>query len=254
MTDSSVNLAGHVAVVTGAAGGLGREICNALAKAGARIALLDLDGSAATKLAAELGDEHIGVGVNITDTDGVRTVFEQIAETFGRVDILVNNAAVRYEEPFLDHDVARLKRTLDVNIVGPFLCAQSAARMMAAQGEGSIVNIASIAGLSAFRNRAAYVTSKAGLMGLTRAIAWELGHTGIRCNAIAPGIVETPLTKHYFEQPGMASLIETNTALGRWAQPEEIAGSVLFLCSEAASYIQGQTIVIDGGWLCGKGY
>lgn len=254
MTLAVSTLAGKAGVITGATGGLGREMCAGFAEAGARVALLDLDGAEAVKFAAELGGDHIGIGVDITDPDSVAAAFRQVVLAFGRLDFLVNNAAVRYEVPFLEHDVARFKRTLDVNIVGAFLCAQSAARVMVDQGGGKIVNIASISGLSAFRNRPAYVASKAGLMGLTRAIAWELGPKGIFCNALAPGILETPLTSHYFEDPEMAALIRANTALERWGQSREIVAPALFLCSDAASYIQGQTIVADGGWLAGKGY
>lgn len=247
-------LAGKAGVITGAVGGLGGAMCAAFATAGARVALLDLDGATAADQAAALDGDHIGIGVDVTDPESVTAAFARTATEFGRIDFLVNNAGIRYEASFLDHDLARWKQTLDVNLTGTFLCAQSAARIMAVQGAGKIVNIASISAVSSFRRRPAYVASKTGVLGLTRAIAWEMGPAGINCNAITPGIIETPMTRHYFEDPEMAALIKAGTASERWGQPQEVANTAIFLCSDAASYIQGQAIVVDGGWLAGKGY
>jgi NAD(P)-dependent dehydrogenase (short-subunit alcohol dehydrogenase family) len=125
---------------------------------------------------------------------------------------------------------------------------------MRRRGGGRVVNIASVAAELAFRDRAAYNVSKAGLVTLTKSMALELGGAGICCNAIAPGIVETPLNRHYFDDPALRAAIVENTPMGRWGQPAEIAGPVVFLCSDAAGFINGVTIPVDGGWSCGKGY
>lgn len=251
---SELSLAGKAGIITGALGGIGRRMSETFAEAGARVALFDLDGDAATRAAAGLGEGHIGIGVDIGDPGQVRSAVAEAARTFGAVDYLVNNAAIRSELSFLDQDLESWNRTLAVNLTGAFLCAQEAARVMIGQGGGKIVNIASAAGLSAVNNRSSYIASKAGLIGLTRSIAWELGGKGVYCNAIAPGVTETPLTAHYFDRPELAKLIRDNTPLERWAQPDDMAGPALFLCSAASNYIQGQVLVVDGGWLAGKGF
>jgi gluconate 5-dehydrogenase len=247
-------LIGRCGAITGALGGLGQEMCSTFTAAGARVALLDLDEEKTCIRASEFGHGSMGCGVDITDARSVTDVFARVAREFGKLDFLVNNAGVRFEVPFLKHDVERWRRTLEVNLTGTFLCAQAAARIMVKSGGGKIVNIASIAGRSAFRTRPAYVSSKAGIIGLTQAIAWELGSSGIYCNAIAPGFIETPLTAHYFEDHELAALIRSGTSLGRWGTPRDIVGPTAFLCSQLSDYIQGTTLFVDGGWLAGKGY
>ncbi len=247
-------LRGRCGVITGASGGLGKAICSAFRDAGARVALLDIDEEAVRAHAEVLGYGAVAYGVDVTDEEAVNKAFNDVAEKFDGLDFLVNSAGIRFERSFLEHNSVTWQKTLDVNLTGAFLCIQAAVKIMLRYGGGRIVNISSVAASSAFTMRPAYIASKAGLEGLTRAIAWELGPRGIACNAIAPGIIETPLTAHYFAQPELAALIRRGTALGRWATPEEIAGPAVFLCSDLASFIQGTTIVVDGGWLAGKGY
>jgi len=247
-------LHGLKGIVTGAAGGLGRAFAQALRDAGARVAVFDVDGAAAERAAQELGASAIGLGVDVTDQPGVMAAVARTNEEFGQIDFLLNNAGVRHEAPFLEHGLDDWRRTVDVNLTGPFVCAQAVANVMVEQGGGAIVNVASIAGLLAFRTRPAYVASKAGLMGLTRAIAVELADRGVRCNAIAPGILETPLTNHFFENPEMAETIRTGSPTGRWGQTDDMVGAAVFLCGPHAGYVNGATFVIDGGWTAGKGY
>ena len=255
MAELEAPLAGRAGIITGAAGGLGRGFAEAFGNAGARLGLLDRDGAAVGELARQIGCGSVALEADITDEDQVWRAFDQAQAQLGRLDFLVNNAGIRYEVPFLEHDLDRWRMTLDVNLTGSFLCAQAAARAMVTQmGGGKIVNIASTAGLLAFTARAAYVASKAGVFGLTRAIAAELGPRGVYCNAIAPGVISTPLTEHYFDDEQRAATLREGTPLRRWGSPGDLGGAAVFLCSAQSDFVQGATIVIDGGWIAGKGY
>lgn len=240
-------------VITGALGGIGRVLCAAFTAAGARVAMLDIE-EAALQAQASTCVGAIATAADISSENQVTAAIDCALGSFGRLDFLINNAGVRYECAFLDHDLSSWRRTLDVNLTGSFLCARAACRIMVERGGGSIVNIASVAAQSAFRGRAAYVASKSALLGLTRAIAWELGPRGIRCNAIAPGIIETALTSHYFEDETRAAGIREQTPARRWGQPEDLSGAAIFLCGPGADFVQGATLCVDGGWLAGKGY
>jgi NAD(P)-dependent dehydrogenase (short-subunit alcohol dehydrogenase family) len=245
-------LAGKAGVVTGGSQGLGRAIAEAFAAAGAAVAVVDVAG--AQDAAAALGGGAIGLTADVTDAGAIDAAFAEVAERLGGFDFLINNAGVRAMAPFVDHPLDVWRRTLDVNLTGSFICAQVAARLMLARGGGAIVNLASIAGRLALKNRIAYDVSKGGVISLTQAIAAELSGSGVRCNAIAPGIIETPLSAEYFRDPAMTSVIVANTPAGRWGQPPEIAGPAVFLCSDAASFVTGETLFVDGGWNAAKGY
>jgi gluconate 5-dehydrogenase len=245
-------LDGRCGIITGAAGGLGGTFAQAFVAEGAQVELWDLRG--ADDVVAQLGGSATGRSVDITDPQAVAAATAAAQARFGRVDFLVNNAGVRTEVAFLEQTVEDWRRTIDVNLTGTFVCSQAAARVMVDQGAGKILNIASISGILAFTTRPAYVSSKAGVMGLTRAIAAELGPHGVNCNAIAPGIFETPLTSHYFADEALATVIEQGTPARRWGQPDELAGAAVFLCGPESDFVQGQTIVVDGGWTIAKGY
>jgi NAD(P)-dependent dehydrogenase (short-subunit alcohol dehydrogenase family) len=246
-------LEGRAGVITGGARGIGRGVAEAFAAAGARVAILDASG--ADEAAAEVGGGAIGLSADVTDEHAIGVAFASVAQDLGRFDFLINNAGIRHQAPFVDHPVDVWRRTIDVNLTGSFICAQAAARLMLASGDGgSIVNLASIAGRLALRERAAYDASKGGVISLTQAIAAELAGSGVRCNAIAPGLIETPLSASYFRDAGMREIITTNTPAGRWGQVEEIAGPAVFLCSDAATFVHGETLFVDGGWNAAKGY
>ena len=251
------DLAGKVALVTGAAGGLGSAIVDRLRADGARVALADLGGdalTAAVERAGGAGSDAAAFAIDLRDGAEVAALPDRVANTMGGIDLLVNNAGVRTVVGLLEHPLASWQQTLDVNLTAPFLLIQAAVPHMLSRGGGKIVNITSTAAALGFKNRAAYNVSKAGLTMLTKSVALELGSQGIRCNAVAPGIVETPLNSHYFEDAAFAQLITDNTATASWGQPPDVAAAVAFLCSDETNFINGATLLVDGGWSTGKGY
>jgi NAD(P)-dependent dehydrogenase (short-subunit alcohol dehydrogenase family) len=248
----SGELAGLAGVVTGGASGIGRAIVDGFTAGGGRVAILDTAGAQAA--AAEVGAGAIGVTGDVTDAAAIAAAFEEVAATFGRFDFLVNNAGIRHQSPIAEHDVEVWRRTIDVNLVGTFICTQAAVRLMLPRGGGSIVNLASMAGTLALTNRSAYNASKAAITSLTKSTALELAAQGIRCNAIAPGVIETPLSAPYFRDERMREILTTQTPQGRWGQVDEIAGPAVFLCSAAAEHVHGATLAVDGGWVAAKGY
>lgn len=243
---------GRAAVVTGGASGIGRAVAEGFASAGARVAIFDLAG--ASEAAADLGSDVLGITGDVTDADAVAAAWSRVVERFGRLDFLVNSAGVRQLSPLLEQPAELWRRTIDINLTGTFICAQAAARIMVAHGGGAIVNLASMAGVLSLTRRSAYNASKAGVMSLTRSFAAELAGSGVRCNAVAPGVIETPLAAPYFEDEAMRRLLTEHTPQGRWGQVADVVGPVLFLCSDAAAHLHGATVAVDGGWTAAKGY
>jgi meso-butanediol dehydrogenase/(S,S)-butanediol dehydrogenase/diacetyl reductase len=179
----------------------------------------------------------------------------QAVMVLGRINILVNSAGVREIVPFLQLPFAEWQRVISVNLTGTFLCGQAVARHMVERGEGGkIVNLASVAGLMAVPNRAAYVSSKHAVVGLTKEMALELADKGIQVNAVAPGVVRTSMTESYFDKPDILEGLKRAHPAGRWAQPQEIANLILFLASSEADFVTGATFTIDGGFAAGKGF
>ncbi|MFF0488633.1 SDR family NAD(P)-dependent oxidoreductase [Nocardia sp. NPDC004068] len=242
---------GEVALVTGAAGAIGGAICRALRASGAVVALTDIDARALERTAAELGGEVEIFPADLTDDAQTEALPARVRKRFGRLDILVNNAGARQIAPMLDIEPAVWRHTLEVDLVAPFVLSRAAIPGMIEQGRGKIVNIASMAGLAAFRDRAAYSAAKAGLIMLTKVTAVECGGRGIWCNAVAPGVVETPMTSSFFESDEMTASIRANTPMGRWCRPDEIASPVVFLSSAASDFVNGTVVPVDGGWTAG---
>ncbi len=251
------SFAGKVAMVTGAGTGLGEAMARGLGQSGAAVVIADIDGERAKLVAADLtgeGIQAVGYAMDVADATAVRRVVDDVVDGQGSLDILVNNAGIRYITPFLEQTVDEWRTTIDVNLTGTFICAQAAARHMVPRGWGRIINIASTTGILALTKRSSYATSKAGVIGLTKAMAFELSETGVTTNAIAPGPIETALNGPYFEDEVMVATLRKEIPRGTWGQPEDLVGAVNFLASEAAVYVSGAVLAVDGGWLSGKGY
>ena len=238
-----------VAVVTGGARGIGLAVAQWFLARGYRVALIDIDAETLRKTEAQLADPERLLAVNrdVSKPDQVAAAIETIDQRFGRIDALVNNAGVAVFKPILQTTWEEWRYVLDTNLDGAFLCTQAVAPVMLRNGGGSIVNIASISGLRASTLRVAYGTSKGALIHLTKQQACELGNAGIRVNAVAPGPVLTEMAKKVHSTSIISDYFDA-IPLNRYGTPEEIAEAVGFLCSPAASYINGQVLAADGGF------
>jgi NAD(P)-dependent dehydrogenase (short-subunit alcohol dehydrogenase family) len=243
-------LEGRVALVTGAAGGIGLATATALAQAGAKVALSDIDLPAAEAAARDLPGS-LPCRLDVGDEAEVERVVADLLARFSRIDILVNNAGLGARQPTVDLPVERWQRALAIGPTGSFLCARAVARPMLAAGRGAIVNVASIMGLAGGRHypNLAYHAAKGAIVNMTRAMACEWAPHGIRVNAVAPTFVRTRLTEPLLAEPGMEARLLADTPMGRLAAPEEVAAAILFLASDAASMVTGVVLPVDGGWL-----
>ena len=243
-----LTLDGQVVLVTGAGRGLGRAFALAFVEAGGRVAAADIDEGAAAETAELAGAEAIGLKVDVGDRASVVAMVEAVAERFGGLDVLVNNAALYaglHRAPFHELDEDEWDRVMRVNLKGAWLCASACLPPMRDRGGGSIVNIASATVFSGSPEWAHYVASKGGLIALTRVMAREVGDDGIRVNAIAPGFVLTDASREMIEDAETYGV--ARGAIKRSIQPDDIVGTAVFLASPASEFITGQTIVVDGG-------
>lgn len=260
------SLSGRVAIVTGALGLIGRKHCEALAEAGAHVVVADLFEEAAVAFASTLGQNHLGVELNVTDKASVEYARDRVLDRFGRIDVLVNNAAINdmFENPALAKDLSAFENypleafraSLDVNVTGVFLCAQVFGTVMANAGSGSIINIASTYGLvgpdqTIYRNAAgeqtffksaAYPATKGAVVNFTRFLAAYWGNKGVRVNTLTPGGVENSQDTFFVRN------YTAKTLLGRMASADDYQGALVFLASDASAYMTGGNLVVDGGW------
>lgn len=249
------DLTGKVALVTGASSGIGRASAIALVNQGAKVAVaarrIDKLNALAVELAAA-GRNALPLPMDVTKKETVEAAVAKTVATFGKLDILLNNAGVAEFTPFLDMTEAQWDKTIDTNLKGYFFVAQAAAREMAKNKWGRIINIASIAsgGVgTGFPSIVHYCASKGGVVGMTEALAVELAPMGILVNAIGPGVIETEMTTDMLKDPKQAEALVGRAPLKRAGKPEEIASMVVYFASEESSYTTGTTIYIDGGWL-----
>ena len=250
------DLSGRVAIVTGGGGGLGRPIAMALAAAGAEVVVAGrtrtaLEGSCA-EIAAAGGGAHALV-VDVTKPREVGAAFDSVVERSGRVDILVNCAGTQLRQPALEIAEEGWDRIVAVNLKGVFFCCQAAGRHMTRAGRGRVINVSSLTGEIGLPNLAAYGATKGGVNQLTRALAVEWAARGITVNAIGPGRIRTAMTEDIFSDPAQASFV-SRIPMRRPGEPSDLTGAVVFLASDASSYLTGQIIYIDGGWLASGGH
>ncbi len=246
----ALSLDGKVAVVTGAGRGLGQAAAIALAEAGADVALLARSADELEVTAEEVrkhGRRPLTLPTDVADENAVEEAATMVVEKFGRVDILVNNAGVAPVAPLLEVTLAELRRVLDVNVIGAFLCARAFGAHMVAQRKGTVINIASVAGLGGEPELTAYSASKGALISFTRALAVEWARHGVTCNAVAPGYFRTDLNKRALDDVQIGPKIVSHIPLRRVGQPEELGPLVAFLASDAAAFMTGSIVVIDGG-------
>ncbi|MGE5597192.1 MAG: SDR family NAD(P)-dependent oxidoreductase [Hyphomicrobiales bacterium] len=245
------DLTGRVAIVTGAGRGLGRTMAIALASAGADIVAAARTETEIQSLAAEIeamGRRAKAITCDVTDEASCNALVENAVEALGRVDILVNNAGINIRKPVLDLPFEEYQQVLQTNLHGYFLCAKAAGRRMVEQRSGKVINISSIFGKVALPTQAAYASSKGAIEQLTKVLALEWATSNVQVNAIGPTYFETELTRPLFEDPERNRMITERTPMGRWGQPHELAGAVIFLASPASDYITGHTLMVDGGW------
>ena len=246
-------LAGKVAVVTGAGQGIGKALARGLAAAGAALVVSDIlreNAAATARQIEEAGGQALGLGIDVSERAQVQAMIDAAVAELGRVDILINNAGVFPRGMVLELDDERWDAVMDVNLRGTFLCSQAAARVMVEQGEGGrIVNFASVAAFRPALNGAHYAASKAGIAAFTRNMALEMAPHRITVNAIAPGLTDTAQPRYGMTEQEIAAAGET-VPLGRIAQPEDMLPTVLFLCGPGGGYITGQTHHVNGGtWM-----
>jgi len=243
-----LGLNGKVALVTGAYRGIGLAIAQGLARAGARLVIADKSHAIADRAAEQTsaGYQTHGVQADVTDPLDVARMFDETRDIFGGLDILVNNAAILSSKPAREYTRAEWHRLIETNLSACYFVATEAARLFEAGTGGTIINMSSIVGHRARRNLAPYIAAKAGIDGLTRALTCDLARAGVRVNAIAPGFIESDMSK--VDKPGFRESIARAIPAGRWGRPDDIAQVAVFLAGPAATYIHGQTIYVDGGF------
>lgn len=246
-----MSLEGKVALVTGAGRGIGRAIAEELAKRGADVVLADrmLEGAqqSAAEIAAQTGRQTMAVEVDVSSLESAKAMVEQAMSRFGKVDILVNNAGITRDDLIMRMEEADWDAVIDINLKGAWNCSKAVIRAMMKQRYGRIVNISSVSGLAGQAGQTNYSASKAGLIGLTKALAREVASRQITVNAVAPGFVPTALTVDLPEE--LKESMMKITPLGRMGKPEEIAYAVAFFASDEAAYITGQVLSVDGGMM-----
>ena len=253
MNSSLFSLENQIVLISGSSRGLGWSMAKAVAEAGATVLLHGRDESLLKDRKRHLQELGLNVEYYIFDVandNEVLAAFGKIREQHGKLDGLINNAGIQHRRPLTEFELEDFDRVIDTNLRASWLLSREAVRFMQGQGSGSIVNIASIMGPQARKTISAYTTSKAGVVGLTKALAVELGPQGIRCNGIAPGFFATEMNTALVNDAEFTAFVSGRTPMQRWGDPDELGGAAVFLLSKAASYINGNVIFVDGGLAC----
>ena len=257
MTQKSVidrfRLDGKTALITGGARGLGRTMAVALAEAGANIALAgrskDTCQQAADGIAGATGRTVQAFAVDVTKIEDIEQLATDVERELGPVDILVNNAGINIRGPIQQLTEADWDAVIDTNLKGPFLCARAFGPRMVSRGWGRVINLGSVLGVIALPGRAPYASSKAGIINLTRVLALEWAGTGVTANAICPGAFATEMNRSLLDDPVKYKEFVAQIPMGRWGELEELTGAIVFLASDASSYVTGTPLFVDGGWI-----
>lgn len=237
-----------IAVVTGAGSGIGRAIAEQLAAEGATVVVSDINADSAKETAAALGNNSVGLRVDVTSRESVDDMVEAVTGEFGRIDILVNNAGWDKVEPFLDSKISDWDRVIAINLYGTLHCSQAVLKVMADQGSGSVINIGSDAGRVGSSGEAVYSAAKGGVVALSKTLAREMARSNVNVNCVCPGPADTPLFAGISdENPKLRQALERAIPMRRLAQPSDLAAAVVFFASDEASYITGQTLSVSGG-------
>ncbi len=250
-----IDLPGKVALITGGTSGIGRETAIRFAKAGAKVAVAgrrEPEGKETVELVTRAGGEAIFVKADVSHAGEVEMLVKTTVEKFGRMDIAFNNAGIEGSwAPIATQPEEDFDRVIEINLKGVWLCLKYEIRQMMSQKGGAIVNMASVAGLQGFAGAAAYIASKHGVLGLTKTAALETAKGNIRVNAVCPAVVKTAMAERLFGAPDINKFVLSQHPIGRFGRPEEIADAVVWMCSDSASFMTGQSLILDGGFTAG---
>jgi NAD(P)-dependent dehydrogenase (short-subunit alcohol dehydrogenase family) len=242
------SLDGRVAVVIGAGSGIGQSAAKGLAAHGAFVVCADVQQEAAEKTVGEIAGRATAMPVDITQTESVAELFRAVIDEQKRLDIVVTTPGANVRKPIADYQDAEFDRVIELNLKGTFRVLREAGRIMSQRGGGSIIAFSSIRSQVVEPGQGVYAATKAGIVQMVRALAAELGTSGVRVNAIAPGVVETPLTRPIKDHPEWYAAYAAKSVFGRWASADEMVGPVVYLASDASSYVTGSVLFVDGGW------
>jgi len=252
MSVQRFQLNGRVAWVTGGSKGLGRQMAGALASAGASIVISSRHADEAAQAAEEIGKTYgvpaLGLAADVTSESETAALVQQVSAALGPIDILINSAGINVRQPTTDLPLADWQRVLDINLTGPFICSKAVIPQMVTRARGRIIHMSSILGHVGLAGRPAYTASKGALLLLTKTQALELARTGVTVNAICPGPFATEMNRPLLDDPEKYAAFVAKIPMGRWGELHEIEGAAIFLASDAASYITGTSLLVDGGW------